>query len=284
MILAIASGKGGTGKTTLSVAIAEALKESVQLLDCDVEEPNTHIFLDIKEPAIQKVYVPVPMVNQEKCTLCGKCQEICEFNAIAVLKDRVMVFNELCHSCGGCIQVCPEKAIEEIDHPIGHIVKGESDKISLFQGKLDVGHTMSPPLIRAVKRHIKTNMLSIIDCPPGNACSVITAFNHADYVILVTEASPFGLHDLMLSVETLRVIDLPFGVIINRGTTEYNSVAKYCFDEKVDVLLEIPESMKVAKVYSDGGTLLDAMPEIRDDLRCMVQRIKEQVNERDSSS
>lgn len=277
MIIAIASGKGGTGKTTLSVALSLAVDKPVKLLDCDVEEPNANIFLNLSNEEQEIVTVPIPKVDNDKCTFCGKCQEICQFNSITVLKDKVLVFDELCHSCGGCEKVCSEKAISEIQKPIGTITKARKHSLSFVQGKLDIGRAMSPPLIRAVKSGIDDNIINIIDCPPGNSCPVITAVNGADYVILVTEASPFGLHDLKLSVDTIRELNIPFGVIINRTTPEYKKVNDYCNKENIKLLLEIPESMEVAKAYSNGNTLLDAMPELKTQLQQIVKGIMEGV-------
>lgn len=275
MIIAVASGKGGTGKTTLSIAFALVIKEPVQLLDCDVEEPNAHLFLDIQAKKDEIVCLPVPIIDAKKCTLCNACAQICEYNAITTLKDKVIIFEDLCHNCGGCKLICPQKAISETMKPIGTVSRGMYNNISFVQGILEVGSTMSPALIRAVKRNMKKDIINIIDCPPGNACPVVTALNGADYVILVTEATPFGLHDLKLSVDTNRRLGLKFGVIINRANTGDTRVRDFCEKEKINVLLEIPESMEVAKAYSCGGTLLDAMPEIEVSLKNIVKMIKE---------
>lgn len=275
MIIAVASGKGGTGKTTLSIAFALVIKEPVQLLDCDVEEPNAHLFLDIQAKKDEIVCLPVPIIDAKKCTLCNACAQICEYNAITTLKDKVIIFEDLCHNCGGCKLICPQKAISETMKPIGTVSRGMHNNISFVQGILEVGSTMSPALIRAVKRNMKKDIINIIDCPPGNACPVVTALNGADYVILVTEATPFGLHDLKLSVDTNRRLGLKFGVIINRANTGDTRVRDFCEKEKINVLLEIPESMEVAKAYSCGGTLLDAMPEIEVSLKNIVKMIKE---------
>lgn len=277
MIIAVASGKGGTGKTTLSIALSQALDQLVNLLDCDVEAPNAKLFLHLMDEVNEIVTVPIPKVDNDKCTFCGKCQQICQFNAITVLKDKVLVFDELCHSCGGCEMVCPEKAISEIQKPIGTVLNGRTNSLSFVQGKLDIGLAMSPPLIRAVKSRTDKDIINIIDCPPGNSCPVITAVSGSDYIILVTEASPFGLHDLKLSVETMRELNIPFGVIINRTTKNYKEVNNYCKNENIPLLLEIPESLKVAKAYSVGNTLLDAMPELKDKLRQIVKDIEGDV-------
>jgi len=275
MVIAVASGKGGTGKTTLSVALSLSAYEPVKLLDCDVEEPNAGIFFDLENIAEEPVMVPVPAVDNNKCTFCGKCQEICQFNAITVLKEKVLIFDELCHSCGGCEKACPEKAISEIGKPIGAIKQAQAKSLSFVQGKLDIGRAMSPPLIRAVKNRIDNSMLNIIDCPPGNSCPVITAVNGADYIILVTEASPFGLHDLKLAVDAFIGLNIPFGVIINRATENYQEVNAYCTQQNINILLEIPENLEVAKAYSSGHTLLEAMPQLKPEIKKIISDIRE---------
>ena len=275
MIIAVASGKGGTGKTTISVALSLSVEEPVNLLDCDVEEPNADIFFNLNDINKTTVTVPVPEVDNDKCTFCGKCQEICQFNAITVLKNKVLVFDELCHSCGGCEKICPENAISEIQKPIGTITAARTNSLSFAQGRLDIGRAMSPPLIRAVKNRIDNTILNIIDCPPGNSCPVITAVNGADYIILVTEASPFGLHDLKLAVDAVKELNIPFGVIVNRATPNYHGVNNFCKSQNIDILLEIPESLEVAKAYSGGHTLLVAMPELKPEIVKIVSGIRE---------
>ena len=275
MIIAVASGKGGTGKTTLSVALALSADERINLLDCDVEEPNTDIFLNLRNKHEETVNIAIPYVTFDKCNFCGKCREICQFNAISVLKNKVLIFDELCHSCGGCMLACPQKAISEKLSPIGKIASSECGNISFFQGKLNVGQAMSPPLIRAVKAKQRDDILNIIDCPPGSSCPVMTAVNGADYIILVTEASPFGLNDLKITIAAIHEIDIPFGIIINRASDSYKNVQQYCESENIDILLEIPESLAVARSYSEGGNLLDAMPQIKPALKNIVDSIRE---------
>ena len=272
MIIAIASGKGGTGKTTLSAALAEASPTEVLLLDCDVEEPNAHIFIKAQEKKREPVSIGVPVIDNKKCTLCGKCGEICQFNALAVLKSEVMVFEELCHSCGGCSLICPENAVSEKPNEIGAVFIGKSNHITLAEGAMDVGRALSPPIIRAVKKHIEPYKLNIIDCPPGTACPAVTSMNGANYIVLVTEATPFGLHDLKLSVDVVRELHTPFGVIINRADTGDNGVRSYCENEGIEILMEIPENMEIAKAYSRGETLLSAIPQMKDELRAVLAR------------
>ena len=219
MTIAVASGKGGTGKTTVATNIAWTLAQSgqkVTVLDCDVEEPNCHIFLHPIIERREKCTVPVPAVKDGLCTGCGTCQEVCEYNAIIALKNTVMIFPELCHSCGGCTYFCPEHALEEKPKEIGDIEFGESHDIRFVQGKLKIGEVLAPSLIRQVKKAIDTEGISIIDSPPGTSCPVIEAVKHTDFVVLVTEPTPFGLNDLKLAVSMIREFDIPFGVVVNR--------------------------------------------------------------------
>ena len=276
MKLAVASGKGGTGKTTLSVAIAKSVDGQVQLLDCDVEEPNCHIFLELQNKKTEIVNVPVPVIDMEKCTHCGKCAEICEFNAIVSFGGTTtMVFPDLCHSCGGCMLVCPEKAITEKPEEIGELTRCNSGNIKFLEGKLKVGKAMSPPIIRAVKDAVEDEeVFTVIDSPPGTSCPMIAAVHDADYVLLVTEPTPFGLNDLILAVETVRGMNLPFSVAINRFDVGDDRVEKYCEKEAIEVSLKIPDSRKVAVAYSKGKSLDEAMPEVKDDLRRFIRSIE----------
>ncbi len=274
MQIAIASGKGGTGKTTIAVALAQIWDGPVQLLDCDVEEPNAAIFLSLENSIEQTVSVPVPVVDSLRCTGCGQCAKICQFNALAVAGKTVLVFAELCHSCGGCVRVCPEKAITEPPRSVGSIVQGQCGNIRFMEGRLNIGHAMAPPVIRAAKKVVDPALPVLIDCPPGTSCPMITAVKGSDFVILVTEPTPFGLHDLTLAVETVRLLDLPFGVLINRSDAGDNRVVEYCEKENIRLLLQIPESRKIAEAYSRGESILSAAPELRPVFQEMIQVIQ----------
>lgn len=263
-VIAVASGKGGTGKTTVATNLARVAADRglpVSYLDCDVEEPNGHIFL---KPEIEKttsISVPVPVVDEGKCTACGKCKEICQYSAIALLGKTVLTFSNLCHGCGGCVLVCPVEAISETGREVGVVEEGTADGVRFVHGRLRIGEAMSPPLIREVKRRIRADGLNIIDVPPGTSCPVVQSVKGSDYVLLVTEPTPFGLNDLKLAVEMLRVLSLPFGVVVNRADIGDEAVFDYCRDELVDVLLRIPDDRRIAEAYSRGCLAAQALPE-----------------------
>lgn len=260
MIITIASGKGGTGKTTVATNMAVALGAGVQLLDCDVEEPNAHLFLRPSIVEKEAVYAPVPEVDERRCTLCGMCGEICQFRAIVVIGDTVLPFPQLCHSCGGCMLVCPEKAISETRRELGVIEKGRRDGLQFAHGRLRVGEAMSPPLIRRVRSMTAPGGLTIIDAPPGTSCPVVAAMKGADFVVMVTEPTPFGLHDLQLAVGAVRVLGIPCGLVINRSDLGDDRVAAYAAQENIPVLMEIPFDRHIAEAYSRGELIVDLMP------------------------
>jgi MinD superfamily P-loop ATPase len=263
VILAIASGKGGTGKTTVAVNLARVLGEPVQLLDCDVEEPNAHLFLRGSASPEETVEIPIPHVDESLCDACGECGRICQYHAIVQLKGPPLVFPELCHGCGGCARVCPTKAIREAGRRIGVVSSLASGPITLIQGRLDVGVAMVPPLIRAVKARITSGSPAILDAPPGTSCPVIVTLRGADGVILVTEPTPFGLHDLTLAVDMVRELGLPFGVVVNRVGVGDGRVHEYCRAQNIPILLEIPDDRRIAEAYSRGALVVEALPEYR---------------------
>jgi MinD superfamily P-loop ATPase len=260
VIVAVASGKGGTGKTTVAVHLARMLRGEVELLDCDVEAPNDHLFLRPTRESVEPVGILVPKVDVELCTACGQCSEICQYNALAVLRDRVIVFPELCHGCGGCALACPERAISEVSRPIGVVESGGADGVRLIQGRLNVGEALAPPLIRAVRARARGDGLVLIDSPPGTSCSMIAAVRAADLSLLVTEPTPFGLNDLKLAVEALRTLGIPSMVVVNRAGTGDRRVHEYCADQDLEIALEIPDDRRIAEAYARGEDLTVAVP------------------------
>lgn len=264
MIISIASGKGGTGKTTIATSLALSIDSGVQFLDCDVEEPNAHIFLKPTIKHSKAISIPVPRIDESKCDFCGKCADVCAYNALAVLKDKVLIFPHLCHGCGGCILLCPQKAISEVDKEIGVIEIGNSSNSQFIDGRLNIGEVMSPPLIRAVKEYINPTRTVIIDAPPGTSCPVIESVKGSDFCILVTEPTPFGLNDLILAVEVLRKLNIPFGVIINRSDIGDDKLDNYCKKENIQILMRIPFKREIAVAYSKGIPLVDENPGFRE--------------------
>lgn len=261
MKIAIASGKGGTGKTTVATNLAFVAARggrTVTYLDCDVEEPNGAIFLKPQFDLDRPVAAAVPKVDADKCTGCGLCGKICQYSAIVAMDRTVLTFPELCHGCGGCWLVCPVGAIAEDSRPIGRLQTGRAGDVQFVQGLLDIGQAMSPPLIRAVKAAAPPAELTVADCPPGTSCPVIEAVRGCDYVLLVTEPTPFGLHDLKLAVATVRELHLPFGVVINRCDAGDDRTRRFCELRRVAVLAEIPDLREVAEAYSRGALVAEA--------------------------
>ena len=267
MKLAIASGKGGTGKTTLAtnLAVAAAAQgRSVAYLDCDVEEPNGHLFLRPTIDQQRPVQVPVPRVQNQLCNQCGQCAHACQFSAIVCLGNTTIVFPGLCHSCGACTLACPRQAIVEEPREVGVVETGSRGPLQIVQGRLHVGEAKSPPVIRAVQAAAPAADLQIIDAPPGTSCPVVAAVRGADLVVLVTEPTPFGLHDLKLAVETMQQLRLPVAVVINRADAGDQGVEQYCADQHLTVLARLPDDRQVAEAYSRGDLAIEAVPGMRD--------------------
>ncbi len=286
MIISVASGKGGTGKTLVATSLALSLQDKykVQLLDCDVEEPNDHIFMKPDIDRSEAVSIPVPSVDEEKCTHCGKCAEVCAYNAIAVLGEYVLTFPELCHGCGACSYLCPEKAISEVPHEIGVIETGYANGVVFGHGKLYIGQAMAPPIIREVKELSDNDKVIIIDASPGTSCPVVEAIKGSDFCILVTEPTPFGLNDLVLAVETVRQLDIPCGIVLNRAGVGDGKTEEYCRKENIPILLTIPLDTNIASLYSQGVPLVEGMTDYKKGFIELFDKIMETVNERSAHS
>jgi MinD superfamily P-loop ATPase len=259
MIISVASGKGGTGKTTIATNLALSITNA-ELLDCDVEEPDCHLFLNIDLKKVEDVYLSVPVIDKEKCDHCRKCSEFCQYNAIAVLPSDILIFPGLCHGCGGCKLVCPTGAITEEKRIIGTIEGATANGVEFYQGLLNIGEPMSTPVIKALKKRIVIEKNMILDSPPGTSCPVIETIRGTDYCLLVTEPTPFGLHDLKLAIEVVKHLKVPFGVIINRDSIGDNRVEKYCEEENIPILMKIPQNEDIAKLYSKGQPFVLEMP------------------------
>ncbi len=269
MKIAVTSGKGGTGKTTVAVNLALSL-ENVELLDCDVEEPNCNIFLKKEVHHEEDVSIDVPVVDMNRCDYCGKCAEFCEYNALAVMEGNVMVFNELCHGCGGCELVCPKDAITYALRKIGEI----SGDHNFHQGELNVGEAMATPVVAAVKRKASPKNTVIIDTPPGSACPVIEAIHGSDYCILVAEPTPFGLSNLTITVELVKTLGIPFGVIINRDGIGNKGVEEYCKRNEIPLLMKIPENRRIAELYSEGIPFVQEMSEWKEKFKDLYEAVR----------
>jgi MinD superfamily P-loop ATPase len=267
MIIAVASGKGGTGKTTISTNLAVSLSsigQQTQYLDCDAEEPNGHIFLKPNIEFTEDVTVGIPQVNLKKCTACDKCSQLCQYNAIVSMKGNVLVFDNLCHSCGGCMTVCPTGAIIERQQKIGTAEFGKSNQLLFGQGKINIGVIQTSAVIRHIKKKIKKNIINILDSPPGTSCPAVETVKGSDFVLLVAEPTPFGLNDLILTVEMVQKLQIPLAVVINRCDIGDDAVKNYCKTEKIPVLLQIPNDRKIAESYSRGVMITQAMPEYKE--------------------
>lgn len=277
MKIGIASGKGGTGKTTVATSLANLLKEEYQvlLLDCDVEEPNAHLFL---KPVFKKdipVLVKVPEINREKCSFCSRCSEVCAFGALAVLESKVIFHSHLCHSCGACAYFCPQKAITEVTRRVGIVQEGSYKNMQFVHGILEVGEAMAPPVINEVKKYQDDARLTIIDIPPGTSCSVVASLKDIDFCIVVTEPTPFGLNDMVLLIELLKEMKISFAVVINRADLGDKGLENFCREEKIPVLLKIPFDKEAAGLNAEGISLIEKIPWWRDSFNSLWLKVKE---------
>jgi MinD superfamily P-loop ATPase len=278
MKIAIASGKGGTGKTTIATNLAVSLSRTgqvVQYLDCDVEEPNGHIFLKPHIDHAEEVTVAVPVVEEGKCTGCGRCGQICQYSAIICLQKHVLTFEQLCRSCGGCMAICPQSALTEKQRRIGLAEYGAVDGVAFGHGRQDIGAIQTPALIRHVKRQARDDAVVLLDAPPGTSCPVIETIKGTDFVLLVTEPTPFGLNDLELAVGMVRTLKLPFAVVINRCDMGDDRVVQYCQREEINIAMEIPNDRRIAEAYSRGRMMVDILPEYVARFRQLYERIHE---------
>jgi len=285
MIITIASGKGGTGKTTVATSLTLSLAaESPLFLDCDVEEPNVALFLKPTIEERREVGQMIPEVNLDKCTYCGRCAEVCQYHAIAVVGDKVLVFPELCHGCGSCTLNCPAEAIREVLNVTGTIERGSNGSIEFGQGTLNIGEPMAVPIIRQLKRWVippdHGARPIILDASPGTACPVVESMSGADFVLMVTEPTPFGLHDMRLAVQVARdELGLPVGVVVNRDGVGDRGVDDYCAAEDIPILLRIPLDRRIAEAYSEGTPLVEALPEYRERFQALYADIEKLVRE-----
>jgi MinD superfamily P-loop ATPase len=296
MIIAVASGKGGTGKTTVATSLVQSLagagknpmamgavQVDVLFLDCDVEEPNAALYLKPILDQRQEVGILIPEVDLDRCTFCGRCAEVCVWHAIAVVGERVLIFPELCHGCGSCTLNCPEDAIQEILNVMGSIESGHAGPIAFGQGTMDIGQAMAGPIIRQLKeKHLaECEGVAILDAPPGTSCPVVETMRGADYVLLVTEPTPFGLHDLRLAVQVARdEMGMPVGVIVNRDGVGDAGVDEYCAKEGIPILMRIPLDRRIAEAISEGMTLVEALPEYRAEFQALYREIRGSIGTR----
>ena len=273
IIISVASGKGGTGKTTIATNLGLSI-DNVQLLDCDVEEPDSHLFLDIDLEKVEDVYLSVPVIDEEKCDFCGKCSKFCQYNAIGVLPSKVLLFPELCHGCGGCALVCPKGAITEEKRIIGIIEGGTSNGVEFYHGVLNIGEPMATPVIKTLKKRISKGKNAILDSSPGAACPAVETIRDSDFCLLVTEPTPFGLYDLKLAVEVVKHLNIPFGVVINRDGIGDDRVEKFCMASNIPILMKIPQNEDIARLYSNGKPFVLEMPEWKEKFVQLFDKIQ----------
>jgi len=282
VIYAIASGKGGTGKTTITASLVSLWDTPVMAMDLDVEEPNLHLFLKPDINKTNKAYIPVPEVDESKCTLCKACSELCQFKAITVMADTLLTFPEMCHGCGGCIEICPENALKETNRELGEICHGSAKETEFIMGKLRIGEAMSPPLMEQVKKNLKREARPedvIIDAPPGVSCPAVSAVIDADCIVLVTEPTPFGLHDFKLAWEAFSPFGKPMGAVINRAGIGDDSVQLFCRQNGIPIWAEIPYDRTIAEAYSQGEIVVQSVKTLRTTFESLMDKMRAAVSE-----
>jgi MinD superfamily P-loop ATPase len=279
LIISIASGKGGTGKTTVACGLASVINNSVYI-DCDVEEPNGHLLLKPKILKEESAYKLIPKIDYNKCDFCSKCVEVCEFNALLNLKSEIYLYDELCHSCGACAYFCPQTAITEVKKETGKMRMGEATNNMLFyDASLRIGEVSAAPLIKQIKNSYVGKRTVIIDSPPGTSCSMFEAVKDSDYCVLVTESTPFGLNDLKLAINVLRQINIRFGIVINKYDEHFLQLDEYIQDNQLKLLIKIPFSIDVAKSYSSGELPTETIKEYRMMMLGLFDKIKNEILE-----
>ncbi len=278
--IAVASGKGGTGKTTVSVNLAvslrDLLKKEIQLVDCDIEEPNDILFFKLDSEFNRKVGIKVPVIAPEKCTYCGICSEVCEYNAIAIIKSakKFFISEDLCHGCGACFHFCPENAMYEKENLIGEINIYRDMNLKIIEGKLNISESMPTPVLRETLKEVDNKLLTIYDAPPGTSCSMVTTVTEADYVILVTEPTPFGFNDVKLAIDVVKDLGKPFGVIVNKSNLGDREIYNFCEENNIPILLEIPFDKKIAEVYSEGRIIVENISAYKEKFYNVYEKIK----------
>jgi len=280
MIVAIASGKGGTGKTTVSAALTSVWDRPVLAMDLDVEEPNLHLFLKPQISGQEKAYIEVPVADESKCTYCRACAELCQFKAISVLSNVLLIFTEMCHGCGGCLAICPEKALSPGQRELGEILWGQAGRAGFLMGRSRVGEAMSPPLMRVAKRKLKTMLQEqpsdvIIDAPPGVSCPAVNAVMDADVIVLVTEPTPFGLYDLKLAYEAFLPLGKPMGIVINRAGLGEDKVYDFCRSRDLPIWAQIPYDRQIAVAYSKSQIVAAVSPQFKAIFMALADKINQ---------